>query len=156
LPTTGEATAVESARTCRNRKGGSQVQILPLDQCLADNTTITGTDCGTVLLTLTDKLPRHRGAADGARAETRFRHVWAKCVRGFLSKHQAELHFLIDISKIGSANDPAVTANPYRFLPALSSSTDGYPRFLSAISIPCMTRSWILQRSLKAVSRNAS
>src|SRR5262249_1427570 len=42
------------------------------------------------------------------------------------------------------------------FLPALRSSIDGYPRFLSAISMPCMTRSWILQRSLKALSRSAS
>jgi hypothetical protein len=35
-------------------------------------------------------------------------------------------------------------------LPVLSSSMDGYPRLLSAASIPCMMMSWILQRSLKA------
>jgi hypothetical protein len=49
-----------------------------------------------------------------------------------------------------------VSRHPYRFLTALRSSTDGYPRFLSAESIPCIMMSWILQRSLKAASRNAS
>jgi hypothetical protein len=44
----------------------------------------------------------------------------------------------------------------YRFLLALRSSRAGYPRFLSARPIPSRTRSWILQRSWKAVSRNAS
>jgi hypothetical protein len=39
---------------------------------------------------------------------------------------------------------------PYRFLPALRSSIGGYPRFLSAVPIPSMMMSWILQRSLNA------
>jgi Enoyl-(Acyl carrier protein) reductase len=49
-----------------------------------------------------------------------------------------------------------VQAARHRFLPALRSSTAGYPRFRNARPIPSMTRSWILQRSWKAVSRNAS
>jgi hypothetical protein len=44
----------------------------------------------------------------------------------------------------------------HRFLPALRSSSAGYPRFLSARPIPSMTRLWILHRSWKAASRNAS
>jgi hypothetical protein len=42
----------------------------------------------------------------------------------------------------------------YRFLPELS--IDGYPRRRRAVSIPSITRSWILSRSSKAIFRSAS
>ena len=45
---------------------------------------------------------------------------------------------------------------PYRFLPALRPSIDGYPRRRRAMSIPSSTTSWIFSRSSNAILRSAS
>ena len=46
--------------------------------------------------------------------------------------------------------------SPYRFLPTLRPSIDGYPRRRNARSIPSSTTSWILRRSSNAILRSAS
>src|SRR5262245_12185092 len=56
---TGQRDAADSQtvgddRSPRSGRGGRRFKSCHSDQYLADNTTITGTDCGTVLLTLTD------------------------------------------------------------------------------------------------------
>ena len=48
----------QSAGAPRSGRGGRRFKSCHSDQCLADNTTITGTDCGTVLSTLTDTKTR--------------------------------------------------------------------------------------------------